>query len=54
MHCFVAAGCPTRPAPQETRVIAPTDQDDPGSRLLLEMALQAERVISLRQHFLIH
>ena len=54
MHGFMAARRPTGATGQETRVVTPTDKNHSRSGLLLEMALQAKRVVPLHQHLLIH
>jgi len=35
-------------------MVASTDDDDSRSGLLLKMALEAKRMVSLHQHLLIH
>ena len=54
MHCFMAASRPTGATANETRVVAPTNENHSRSGLLLEVALETKRVVSLHQHFLIH
>lgn len=51
---LVAAGRPAGAAVDEAGVIAPTDQELAGTRLLLEVALEAQVLIPRPQHLLIN
>ena len=53
MRGLVATGGPARSLRKETGVIDIADKDSSSHVLLLEMALQAERVVALVQHSLI-
>ncbi len=49
----MATGAPTSTPPQEGTVIDGTDDDDARGLLALEVALEAEVLVALQQHFLI-
>ena len=53
MHRFVATCRPAGAAGDKARVILPADEKS-SCRLLLEVALEAERMVPLHQHLLIH
>src|SRR5438045_9561758 len=54
VHGFVTARAPTCAPAQERRVVLSADQNGSRRGLLLEMALEAERLISGHEHFLIY
>src|SRR5688572_22015384 len=54
MHGFVATGRPAGAATEELRVIASADEDLAHRRLMLEVALQAKRCITLGQKFFVN
>ena len=54
MNCFVTPRRPAGSSTQSPTVILPADIDSARSGLLLEVALQAEHMIPLRQHPRIH
>jgi len=51
---FVTTGGPARPLREPRRVVRVADENSARDRLLLEMALQTQRLIAFRQHPLIH
>ena len=54
MHRFVATRRPASTPAQKARMIAATDKNSSRRSLLLEMAFETKRGISLQQHLLVH
>ena len=54
MHRFVAARAPATPPLQERRVVPSPDEDHIVRGLLLEVTFEAQVLVALNQHFVVH